>query len=769
MKILFTFSKYQLRVWVLMLLSVFFTSTIYGATYYLTVPGAGAPHLPANWNTGGTGGGGTAATNFTTAGDVFIIAGTINAGGFRDNTFGVDVLLVIDGTCQVDNGKFLAINGTISLTAAGSLQVDTRNTGDFILHAGATLITKNIHGIIGPLASISALNRDSLLSTAANYEFNGTAVQAITGLPVMVNNLTASNTAGITINSSVTVNGTFLVTNSGVVNINGGTTSLGPHASMVIDPLATLQVSTGGTAGFGARPVTIRSTEAGTGRIGTITGSFNTATNVTMERFIKLRAGGTGRAYRLLAPTVNTTGSVRANWMKGVNNTVVGLNLNPFPGYGTQISGAGGAANGFDETHTNQPSLFSIANGAVPTYTAIGSTALTLNALTGYFLYIRGDRSMNMSIPLAPGMPTSSTTLRTTGTLLTGTQTVFTNAFTGGGALNLVTNPYPSPIDWSLVKAASTNITDFYTLWDPNIGSRGGFVTVNSAGVASAGLATKFIQPGQAFFVQSSGGVPAVSIQETHKSAGNNNEVFRFPPPPVESFGVALYFTEPNGFRRMADGIKVLYDNRYSPLVDNNDALEVNNWDENIAIARDGKNLSIEGRPVIKKADNLPIFMNNMKPGKYEFECTPAAFTNTGLTVLLLDNFTGNRTHLSVTNTVVVPFTVTSNPASSAANRFSIVFSQSSPVLRETVPAAIFPNPVPGSSFLLNLSNLEKGMYTIELVNALAVKVYTTRLQHPGGPIRQHIEPGAGFEKGAYRLVLRNEAGKSIDLGLIKQ
>jgi hypothetical protein len=769
MNIMFTYRKHQLRVTAIMLFSIFFTGAVQAATYYLTTLGANNPHLPANWNTGGTGGGGTAAPNFTTAGDVFIIAATMNAGGFRDNTFGTNVTLIIDGTCEVDNGKFLAINGTISLTAAGSLQVDTRSTGDFILNAGATLITKNTNGIIGPLASISALNRDALLSTAANYEFNGTAVQAITGLPATVNNLTANNPAGLTINSSVTVNGTFLVTNSGVVNVNGGTTVLGTNASMIIDPLATFQVSIGGTASLGARPVTIRSAAAGTGRIGTITGTFNTATNVTMERFIKLRAGGTGRAYRLLAPTVNTTGSIRANWMEGVNKTIVGVNVDPNPGYGTQISGPGGAANGFDVTLTNQASLFGITNGTVPTYTAFGSTGAALNALTGYFLFIRGDRAQNMTIPSAPGMPTSSTTLRTTGTLLTGTQTVFTNAFTGGGALNLVTNPYASPIDWSLVRAASTNITDFYTLWDPNVGSRGGFVTVNSAGVASAGLATRFIQPGQAFFVQSSGGVPAVSIQESHKAAGNNNEVFRFPPPPVESFGVALYFTEPDGFRRMADGIKVLFDNRYSPLVDNNDALEINNWDENIAIARDGKNLSIEGRPVIKKADNLPIFMNNMKPGKYEFECTPTAFSNTGLNALLLDNFTGNRTHLSVTQSVIVPFAVTANPASSAANRFSIVFGQNSPVLRETVPGAIFPNPVTGNSFLLNLSNLDKGMYTVELVNALAGKVYTTRLQHPGGPIRQNIEPGAGFEKGAYHLVLHNEAGVSINLGLIKQ
>ena len=182
--------------------------------------------------------------------------------------------------------------------------------------------------------------------------------------------------------------------------------------------------------------------------------------------------------------------------MNNEMNPAIGTIVNvAAPGYGTQISGAGGNANGFDVTQTNQSSLYNTTNAIVPTYTAIGNAGSNLNALTGYFLYLRGDRSVSMQIPLCPNMPTTSTTLRATGTVVTGPVSNFTNAFTGSSTLNLVTNPYPSPIDWQLVRAASQNITDYYIFWDPNNGTRGGFVTVSSANSGPL----RYIQSGQAF------------------------------------------------------------------------------------------------------------------------------------------------------------------------------------------------------------------------------------------------------------------------------
>ena len=746
-------------------------------------------------------------------------------------------------------------------------------------------------------------------STAANWSSlavpnastNVTIPTGVSNYPILsastvqINNLTVQTGASLTI-SGVTLQISGTISNSGTFNVGNGTIELNgtvaqtiPANAFAANTVKNLIISnditlagqdtltgvlsfgnvngkTFTTGGF----LTLKSNAAGTARVADITNaganSGNSISgNVTMERWIKLRAGGTGRAYRLLAPTVNTTGSIKANWMEGGMNTVIGTNINPLSLYGTQITGSGGNTNGFDVTQSNAASLYAIANAVTPTYTAIGSTGGTLNALTGYFLYIRGDRSMNMTIPLAANMPTSSTTLRTTGTIVQGTQTAFTNAYIGGGALNLVTNPYPSPIDWSLVKGASTGITNFYTFWDPNFGTRGGFITVSTAGVASSGLATQFIQPGQAFFVESDGvGTPAVSIQESHKTAGNNNDVFLTPPPPVEAFRTELYFTEPNAYRRVIDGAIVLFDNAYSAAVDNDDAKEINNWDENIAIDRGGKHLSIEGRPVIISKDTIPLFMNNMKQQAYEFEFTPAVFSNPNLKAELIDNFLNTRTLLSVAVPTVVSFTVTADAASKATDRFKVVFGSFSGPLaidvltikaqaknngvqvdwqsktetdmagyeleraifgnnftklntttalgNSTIPVSynwfdanpntgtnfyrvkaidkagnikysdivkvtfgkgepgivVYPNPLPGRIFKIDMNNLAKGIYLLNLYNNMGQQVYTAQLQHDGSQATKIIDLKEEIAKGVYQLQLSSDNGFKTTQRIIK-
>jgi hypothetical protein len=723
---------------------------------------------------------------------------------------------------------------TIATTVNNPVLTGNITIGKLFLNAGTRLTiganTLTINDAISGTGTITGSASSNIIVINALGTINMDQSSAATR---SLNNLTLSRGASAKLGNAMDVYGTITL-NSASLNLN-------------------------------AQNLTLKSNAAGTARIADLTNCTLTgATNVTMERWIKLRTGGTGRAYRLLAPTVNTSGSIQANWMEGGMNTAIGTNVNPVPLFGTQITGAGGNANGFDKTQTNASSLFSTTNAVTPTYAAISSTSGTLNALNGYFLYVRGDRSMDMTIPLAPNMPTSSTTLRTTGTLLQGSKTSFTNAFAGGGALNLVTNPYPSPIDWSLVNAASSNITNFYTLWDPNFGTRGGFVTVNTSGLASSGFATKFIQPGQAFFVESNGGVPAVSIQENHKAAGNNNEVFLTPPPPVEAFRTELYFTEPNAFRRLADGAIALFDNSYNAAVDAGDAKEINNWDENIAIDREGKHLAIESRPVIITKDTLPLFMNNMKQQDYEFEFTPSVFTNTNLKAELADNFLNTKTMLSVIAPTVVSFSVTSDPASAATDRFKIIFgsfggplaidaisitaSQKNAGIQvdwtsksetnmasyeversaygtdfvkvnstaasgnsntavsynwfDTNPTmgtnfyrvkaidkagnikysdivkvsfgkgepgiVVYPNPLKGTIFSIDLNNLPKGSYQLNLYNNTGQLLYTEQWLHYGSQATRLIDLKTDIPTGLYQLQLSNENGFKTTQKIIK-
>lgn len=566
----------------------------------------------------------------------------------------------------------LEVNNTAGVTMMASQTVNN----NLALTNGSLLLNNNILTINGPVTGTGSLSGSSASAlviggTAGIINFNQTSAATRS-----LNNLTLNSGGSATLGSALDVYGTIALT-SASLNLN-------------------------------AKNLTLKSNTTNTARIADLTGSTLTGgTNVTMERFIKLRTPGTGegaanygRAYRLLCPTVNTAGhplkpSIRDNWMEGGLVNFIGATSNPVSNFGVHITGPGGNANGFDVTQTNQSSLYNTANAVVPTYTAFPNTSSNLNALTGYFLYLRGDRSVSMQVPLGPNMPTTSTTLRATGTVVTGPVSSFTNSFTGGGALNLVTNPYPSPIDWQLVRAASTGITDYYTYWDPNYGTRGGFVTVSSSETGPL----RYIQSGQAFFVESNGvGMPVVNMLESHKAAGNNNDVFLVPPPPAEAFAIQLYFNEPSGYRRLSDEADAWYGTNYSAAVNDADAREINNWDENISILREGKKLAIEQRPVIVLRDTLPIFMNNMKQQGYEFEFRPQAFTNTTLVAELIDNFLNLRTPLSVVAPTTVSFAVTADPASSASNRFMVVFGPGRPLAIDaiTISARAKNNPPTG-------------------------------------------------------------------------
>jgi hypothetical protein len=676
-----------------------------------------------------------------------------------------------------------ALNYDLSFTPTALIYDDSART----LSTGGTRNIPTFKGYIWKGATSSAWNTASNWDAGVAPPSGAQVTIATTGSnPVLSGNITIGKlylnagtrlTIGantLTINDAIVGTGTLsgsassnlLINNAaGTIymdqtsaatrSLNNLTLGLGASAKLgnPMDVFGTITLNSA-SLDLNAVNLTLKSNSAGTARIADLTNCTLTgATNVTMERYIKLRTPGTGdgtgnngRAYRLLSPGVNTTGSIRTNWMEGGLNTAIGTNINPVPGYGTQITGLNGNANGFDVTASNASSLYSINNAVTPTYTAITSTSGTLNALSGYFLYIRGDRSMSMQVPLGTNMPTSHTTLRTTGSLVTGSQTSFSNAFVGGGALNLVTNPYPSPVDWSQVKASSSNITNFYTLWDPNIGTRGGFVTVNTSGVPSAGSANQFIQPGQAFFVQASGGVPTVSIQENHKAAGNNNTVFLVPPPPEESFLTGLYFMEDSGYRRQADGIRVVFNNAYSNAVDDNDATEINNLDENIAVNRENKHLAVESRPVVMSRDTIPLFMNNMKQRAYEFEFVPVLFSHTGLKAELVDNFLNTRTLLSVVDTVTVGFTVTADPASAAADRFMVVFGPASPlaidVLTIQAQAKYMPVAQGGNHIQVNwTAKTEKDMDRYELERSSDGTAFTrinTTLAFGNSPVAVH-------------------------------
>ncbi|MBB4119897.1 putative outer membrane repeat protein, partial [Mesonia hippocampi] len=159
-------------------------------------------------------------------------------------------------------------------------------------------------------------------------------------------------------------------------------------------------------------------------------GASITGNPAEVQRYIP---SGT-RAFRFLSSAVNSTDNIHTNWQEGaLNNTD-----NPTPSFGTHITGDATGLNGFDATPSGNASLFDFDN-ATQTWNSITNTDVnTLTIGKAYRLYVRGDRSIDVTSNAAT--PTA-TTLRAKGSLHTGNFSLSNLSGTAGG-FNFVGNPY---------------------------------------------------------------------------------------------------------------------------------------------------------------------------------------------------------------------------------------------------------------------------------------------------------------------------------------
>jgi alpha-amylase len=328
-------------------------------------------------------------------------------------------------------------------------------------------------------------NAGTITATTANIEMNGTTAQTIPANAFSSNTiktLTINNAAGVTIGGSLNITGS-LVSNAGALH----------------------------TGGF----VTLKSTSiANTAIVAEVKGSIDG--DVTVERFIPLSK----RAYRQLASGVNSTSNIHSNWQNG------GVYAQ---GAGIHITGSASGANGFDATQTGSPSMFTYTPGAAG-FTAVPNTDVnTLNALKGYRTFIIGDRNADLTIANNTGTGTdniplnAATTLKATGTLITGPVTFAKTGTTANGStdatitlgatesnFSFIANPYWSPVNFDAL--TKTDINPTYWIWDPSIGHRGAYTSYTTGSGSSGGAMTKDIQPGQSIFVQTSPSAPAHTV-----------------------------------------------------------------------------------------------------------------------------------------------------------------------------------------------------------------------------------------------------------------
>jgi hypothetical protein len=480
--------------------------------------------------------------SYTNNGTVTITSQLSGAGSWTQGSSGILNLGLVTTNFTVSAFSASAASNTVNYTLAGAQNV--RNVVYYhlgIAGTGIKTLTANT-SILGNLSISSTLDVSTSnysITLAGNWSstgtfvprtgtvtFNGTAPQTIfraagetfntltftnPGLKTLLSDIAAnailtiasgatldagSPGFNITAKQSFTNNGTFIA-EAGTVTLGGtsaqainGTTSTtfynltlnnsaGGSIAINTQLSNTLTISNGTftTTGF---TFTLLSDAARTARIAAIPASGNFAGNITMQRYIN----STVTSWRLIAAPV--TGRTIADW----NDDFV---MSGFPG-SNYPSMSFCSIYTYDETKpyhrdTGWTKPTSITNAAPPT--------------KGFLAYI-GPVPITMDVTGPPAKFAQSYTL-----------TYTNNSIASNIGWNLVTNPYPSSIDWDASSGwTKTRLNNAIYIWNPDLQQYASYV----AGIGTNG-GTNIIPSSQAFFVQANSANPGLSLTENVKSA----------------------------------------------------------------------------------------------------------------------------------------------------------------------------------------------------------------------------------------------------------
>lgn len=371
------------------------------------------------------------------------------------------------------------------------------------------------------------------------------------------------------------------------------------NTSMIIQSGSYIQLSAGSNWNMNGQHLHLKSSSRGQAMIGPLLGAHTGFDSVTVEQFIP-----PSRRFRILSSSITTRNGMAHHWQDA--HGALG-------GIGTHITG--GSTLGMDVSPTRNPSLFSF-NASIQDWEAIQSTiAQPLVAGQSFLMYIRGDRNISLQAAQTPN-PTP-TNLVATGNLQTGrivldgSSSSPLNASTGG--YQLVGNPFPSPIDWrSVIKQ---DISSTYYIWDPNEAIRGRYVAYNRL-TGSNGNTNRNIPAGKGFFIQITGPHPRLEISEEHKTPYQNKQVFAS----EEIATNAIYRFKLKSHTTLLDEAALHYNENFSSEITAEDAIKMQNPDENIAIRSNQQLLALEGRPSIFNDSIITLSLWNLKNEVYTIE-----------------------------------------------------------------------------------------------------------------------------------------------------
>ena len=486
------------------------------------------------------------------------------------------------------------------------------------------------------------------------------------------------------------------------------------------------------------------------------------------------------RAWRFLAvPFASSSQTINQAWQEGAVNPCLGTpaacNVNPNPGYGTQITYNGNIANGFDPNVTQNPSLilWDVPTQKWTTY-APPTKGTNIRAYSAYFVFVRGSHANDLS--QAVNATPDPTTLRITGVSNETGGAVSTGSLSGSsGQYVLIGNPFAAPVN--VIDAFNSSGTvgidkTTFTVMDPKFNNDGrdvgAYVTYNTVTGWTPNVQLSYpstyppvVQSGQGLMVKLSGtGSHEVSFEQSNKFTGLQANVFGLrakslnPTPVIYTNLMAKAQTKDS--LCATDGIAAAFGKQFSSSVDSVDIPKLWNTGENISLLRNQSHLLIEFRDMPTATDTLfyrlylrqqphalKIFSKNLSGG-------------IASRAWLVDNYLHKETEIDLSDTTIYNFTPNTD-TNSYRNRFMLVFTPSRadrPGMIDSfisrIKTRIYPNPVIGKTFNLVLENAKEGDYTVNIFTTGGKLAATRKISYKAATDTYSISVPASLTAGNY-------------------
>ncbi|WP_345122529.1 FG-GAP-like repeat-containing protein [Hymenobacter antarcticus] len=624
----------------------------------------------------------------------------VAAGAYNSITVTGTGVAQLSGNTTVNTS--VTVNGTL-LTNCQSLT----GAGSFTLVAGGTLGICDPAGIAASGATGAVqTNGSRAFSTDASYLYNGIAAQATgSGLPAQVRNLSTTNSNALTLSAPTSVTQVLTVGGAGNLVLNG-------------------------------RALTLLSSAAGTAL------AVNASTGVV---------SGTATVQRYIDPSLNAGAGYRHFSAPVSNTTVADLAT---AGFAPEVSQATVYnASTTPGTTTPFPTVFGYDQSRVTltnSYTPFDRGFVVPAALTTPLVVGQGYA---VNIP-------ASQLVDFVGSLTNGDQMRTLSRVNGNpdAGWQLVGNPYPAPLDYSLVALADRANLDAAIYVYSSTGQYAGQYRSYANGVGG----NPVIPLAQGFFARVSAGQTSGSLtfRNSQRLTTPNATAFQrttADPRPLVQLDLRGATGPADAFYTYAQaGATPAFDNQFdAEKLANPSGLNLG------STATSGQHLAIDGRPAFDAATVLPLNVGVPAAGTYSLTAADLHNLPAGLDAYLIDAATGQTMNLRLQPGY--SFTVTTaQAAATLVGRFSVQFRAGALATGTGLTAAavtLYPNPA-HETFTVQVPAVTGAtVVRAELLNILGqvVRYQTAALSAAGALLSVDA---VGLAQGVY--LLRLQAGATL-------